>query len=392
MNKNSHKDAKAQSCAKKTFALLIVLAPLRQESNKMQMFDLNKLIRENIKSLTPYSSARDEFSGEAKVFLDANENALGSPLVKWYNRYPDPHQVKLKEAISKVKAVEPQKIFLGNGSDECIDLLFRCFCNPGKDNTIICPPTYGMYEVSANINDIEIRKAPLLDDFQLDLIHLENLGDDNTKLIWICSPNNPTANSMNREDVETILNNFNGLVVVDEAYINFSRQKSFIQELSDYPNLVVMQTFSKAWGLAGLRLGMAFASEEIIEILNRIKPPYNINQVTQEFALTALEEVGQVNDMIKEVVQMRVALKEVFEKIPFVQKVYPSDANFLLVKMKNARKIYEFLLTRSIVVRDRSNVKLCDNCLRITVGTEEENTELIEALMDWYVETKQVKA
>ena len=356
------------------------------------MFNLNNLIRENIKTLIPYSSARDEFTGEAKVFLDANENALGSPLTKWYNRYPDPHQVKLKEAISKVKAVEPEKIFLGNGSDECIDLLFRCFCNPGKDNTIICPPTYGMYEVSANINDIEIKKAPLLDDFQLDLVHLENLADDNTKLIWICSPNNPTANSMHREDVETILNNFNGLVVVDEAYINFSRQKSFTQELNDYPNLVVLQTFSKAWGLAGLRLGMAFASEEIIEILNRVKPPYNVNQVTQELALKALEEVGQVNDMTKEVVQMRIALKGVFEKIPFVQKVYPSDANFLLVKMKNARKVYEFLLTRGIVVRDRSNVKLSEDCLRITVGTEEENTELIEALMDWYVETKHLNA
>src|SRR6476620_5758237 len=242
------------------------------------MFDLNKLIRENIKALTPYSSARDEFSGEAKVFLDANENSLGSPLTKWYNRYPDPHQVKVKEALSKVKAVEPEKIFLGNGSDECIDLLYRCFCNPGKDNIIICPPTYGMYEVSANINDVAIRKAPLLDDFQLDLIHLENLVDENTKLIWVCSPNNPTGNSMNREDVETILNNFNGIVVVDEAYINFSRQKSFIQELEDYPNLVVMQTFSKAWGLAALRLGMAFASKEIIEILNRVKPPYNISQ------------------------------------------------------------------------------------------------------------------
>ncbi|GEO08035.1 histidinol-phosphate transaminase [Segetibacter aerophilus] len=356
------------------------------------MFDLNKLVRENIKSLTPYSSARDEFSGEAKVFLDANENALGSPLTKWYNRYPDPHQVKVKEALSVVKSVEASKIFLGNGSDECVDLLYRCFCNPGKDNVIICPPTYGMYEVSANINDIEIKKAPLLDDFQLDLVHLENLVNENTKLIWICSPNNPTANSMNREDVETILNNFNGLVVVDEAYINFSRQKSFIQELKDYPNLVVLQTFSKAWGLAGLRLGMAFASEEIIEILNRVKPPYNVNQVTQELALKALEEVGQVNDMIKELVQMRVALKGVFEKIPFVKKVYPSDANFLLVKVDNAKEIYHYLLTRGIVVRDRSNVQLCENCLRITVGTEEENTELIEAMADWFVANKPVNA
>jgi histidinol-phosphate aminotransferase len=356
------------------------------------MFNLNNLVRENIKTLTPYSSARDEFSGEAKIFLDANENALGSPLTKWYNRYPDPHQVKVKEALSKVKLVEPEKIFLGNGSDECIDLLYRCFCNPGKDNVIICPPTYGMYEVSANINDVAIKKAPLLHDFQLDLVHLENLVDENTKLIWICSPNNPTANSMNREDVETILNNFSGLVVVDEAYINFSRQKSFIQELNDYPNLVVLQTFSKAWGLAGLRLGMAFASEEIIEILNRVKPPYNVNQVTQELALKALEEVDQVNEMIKELVQMRVALKGVFEKIPFVKKVYPSDANFLLVKVDNAKEVYHYLLTRGIVVRDRSNVQLCDNCLRITVGTEEENTELIEAMADWYVENKPVKA
>jgi histidinol-phosphate aminotransferase len=352
------------------------------------MFDLNKLTRDNIKKLVPYSSARDEFSGEAKVFLDANENSLGSPLIKWYNRYPDPHQLKLKEAISKVKNVSPQKIFLGNGSDECIDLLYRCFCNPGKDNVIICPPTYGMYEVSANINDVEVRKAPLLENFQLDLIHLENLVDENTKLIWICSPNNPTGNSMNREDVETVLNNFNGIVVVDEAYINFSRQKSFIQELEDYPNLVVMQTFSKAWGLAALRLGMAFGSKEIIDTLSKVKPPYNINQATQDFALQALEEVGQVNDMITELVQMREALIGVFERMPFVQTVYPSDANFLLVKMTDARKIYEFLLTKGIVVRDRSNVKLCDDCLRITVGTEQDNTALIDALIDWHDENK----
>ncbi len=349
------------------------------------MFNLNNLIRQNIKTLKPYSSARDEFSGEAKVFLDANENSLGSPLIKWYNRYPDPHQVKLKEAISAIKSVAVDQIFLGNGSDECIDLLFRCFCNPGKDNVIICPPTYGMYEVSANINDIELRKAPLLDDFQLNLAHIETLVDANTKLVWICSPNNPTGNSINRNDIETILNNFNGLVVIDEAYINFSRHKSFTQELADYPNLVVMQTFSKAWGLAGLRLGMAFASKEIISILNTVKPPYNINQATQELVLKALEEVGQVNDMIKEIVQMRVALKAVFEKIPAIEKVYPSDANFLLLKMKDARKVYDFLLTKGIVVRDRSNVILCEDCLRITIGTEEENTQLVEAICDWQV-------
>ncbi len=355
------------------------------------MFQLEKLTRKNIQSLTPYSSARDEFSGEAKVFLDANENSLGSPLIKWYNRYPDPHQVKLKETISLIKSVAIEQIFLGNGSDECIDLLYRCFCNPGKDNIVICPPTYGMYEVSANINDVEIRKAPLLDDFQLDLVHIETLVDANTKLIWICSPNNPTGNSLTRSDVESVLNNFNGLVVVDEAYINFSRHRSFVQELADYPNLVVMQTFSKAWGLAGLRLGMAFASTQIIEIMNRVKPPYNINQATQEIALKALEEVGQVNDMIKELVQMRVALKAVFEKLPFIEKVYPSDANFLLVKMKDARNVYEFLLEMGIVVRDRSNVKLCDNCLRITIGTEDENTQLVEAFCDWQVEVNKLK-
>lgn len=346
-------------------------------------FNLNNLVRENIKKLVPYSSARDEFSGEAKVFLDANENSLGSPLTKWYNRYPDPHQQKLKAAISVVKGILPEHIFLGNGSDECIDLLYRCFCNPGNDNVIICPPTYGMYEVSANVNDVEIRKAPLLETFQLDLIHLETLVDENTKLVWICSPNNPTGNSLNRTDIETVLNNFNGIVVIDEAYINFSKQKSFIQELVDYPNLVVMQTFSKAWGLAGLRLGMAFASTEIISVLNKVKPPYNINEATQELALKALEEVGQVNDMIKELVDMRDALMDVFEQIPTVEKVYTSDANFILVKIKDARKVYEFLLTKGIVVRDRSNVKLCSDCLRITIGTEKENTELVDAIAGW---------
>ncbi len=346
-------------------------------------FDLNKLIRENIKNLTPYSSARDEFSGAAKVFLDANENSLGSPLTKWYNRYPDPHQLKVKERIAFVKSVPTENIFLGNGSDECIDLLFRSFCEPKKDNVIICPPTYGMYEVSANINDVEIRKAPLLEDFQLDLVHLENLVDENTKLIWICSPNNPTGNSLNRADIEAVLNNFNGIVVIDEAYINFAKQKSFIQELHDYPNLVVIQTFSKAWGLAALRLGMAFASVEIIEVLNKVKPPYNINQATQELALKALEEVGQVNDMIKILVDMRNALMEVFTQIPIVEKVYPSDSNFFLVKIQDARKVYEYLLTKGIVVRDRSNVKLCDNCLRITIGTEKENTLLVDAIADY---------
>jgi len=351
-----------------------------KKNKKIIMFDLDRLLRDNIRQLVPYSSARDEFKGEANIFLDANENSLGSPLTKWYNRYPDPHQWKVKEAISKIKGIPPQHIFLGNGSDECIDLLFRAFCVPGKDNVIINPPTYGMYEVSANINDVEVRRAVLLDDFQLDLVHLENLVDENTKMIWICSPNNPTANSMNRQDVEVVLNNFSGLVVVDEAYINFSRHKSFIQELSDYPNLVVLQTMSKAWGLAGLRLGMAFASEAIIDIYNKVKPPYNISQVNQELALKALEEVGQVNDMIRQLVTMREQLARDLAVLPLVQRVYPSDANFLLVKMEGARGVYERLLNEGIVLRDRSKVELCGGCLRITVGTENENAALIEAL------------
>jgi histidinol-phosphate aminotransferase len=350
------------------------------------MFDLNKLIRPNIRNLVPYSSARDEFSGEAKVFLDANENSLGSPLTKWYNRYPDPHQHAIKEKLAKIKGIGPEHIFLGNGSDECIDLLFRSFCEPGKDNVIICPPTYGMYEVSANINDIAIRKAPLLEDFQLDLVHIENLADEHTKLIWLCSPNNPTGNSLRREDIEMVLNNFEGIVVIDEAYINFARQKSFIQELTEYPNLVVMQTFSKAWGMAGLRLGMAFASTAIISVLDKVKPPYNINQATQELVLKAIEEVGQVNDMIKLLVDMREALSDVFRSMPSVEKVYPSDANFILVKISDARKIYEFMLTRGIVLRDRSNVTLCEDCLRITVGTEQENTLLVDAMQEWYAQ------
>lgn len=349
------------------------------------MFNLDSLLRDNIRRLVPYSSARDEFTGEARVFIDANENSLGSPLTKWYNRYPDPHQLKVKEAIGRIKGIGVQHIFLGNGSDECIDLLYRAFCVPGRDNVIINPPTYGMYEVSAQINDVEVRRARLLDDFQLDLVHLENLVDEHTKLIWICSPNNPTANSIDRQDIEIVLNNFSGLVVIDEAYINFSRHRSFIQELSDYPNLVVLQTMSKAWGLAGLRLGMAFASEAIIDVYNKVKPPYNIGQATQELALKALDQVEQVNAMIRSLVALREELSRELTGLPLVRMVYPSDANFLLVKMDDARAVYEYLLGRGIVVRDRSKVELCEDCLRITVGTEKENAELVKSLKDWKI-------
>lgn len=328
----------------------------------------------------PYSSARDEFKGEAKVYLDANENSYGSPLIKWYNRYPDPLQMKVKEKLQQIKGLPVENMFLGNGSDECIDVLYRALCNPGKDNVIICPPTYGMYEVSANINDVEVRRARLLDNFQLDLVHLETLVDANTKIIWLCSPNNPTGNSLDREDVEIVLNNFPGLVVIDEAYINFSRYRSFTQELSEYPNLLVMQTLSKAWGLAALRVGMAFASQEIIEVMNKIKPPYNINQASQELVLKALDEVEQVNEMIRTIVQQREALVAQLGQLPIVQKIYPSDANFILVKVNDAKGTYNFLLEKGIVVRDRSKVELCEGCLRITIGTEEENAALLERL------------
>jgi histidinol-phosphate aminotransferase len=350
-------------------------------------FELEKMVRPNIKTLKPYSSAKDEYTGEAKILLDANENSLGSPLTKWYNRYPDPYQQQLKEKLAFVKQIAANQIFIGNGSDECIDILFRTFCEPGKDNIIICPPTYPMYEVGANINDIEIQKAPLLSDYQLNVAHIEQLVNERTKIIWICSPNNPTGNSLDRIDIETILNHFDGIVVVDEAYINFSKQKSFVQSLIDYPNLVVLQTLSKAWGLAGLRIGMCFASPDIIGYMNKVKAPYNINIVTQELALQALEEVGQVNDMIQLLVDMRIALAEVIASMPHVIKVFPSDTNFLFVKIPHARKLYEYLLTLGIIVRDRSALELCEDSLRITVGTEQENTALVDAMYQWVTDT-----
>ena len=347
------------------------------------MFNLNELVRENIKRLTPYSSARDEFKGEASTFLDANENSFGSPLTHWYNRYPDPLQLKVKERLSAIKGIASSNIFLGNGSDECIDLLIRAFCEPAVDNIVICPPTYGMYEVSANINDVPVKKVPLTPDFQLNLEALANAIDGNTKLIFLCSPNNPTGNSLHRDDVEALLNNYFGLVVIDEAYINFSKFKSFTRELPEYPNLVVMQTLSKAWGLAALRIGMAFASEQIIGILNKIKPPYNINQASQELALEALNNVQEVNDMIREIVNERFLLEKNLRELAVVRKIHPSDANFLLVEVTQPVSIYRYLLTKGIVVRDRSRVELCEGCLRITVGTPHENKLLLAALGDF---------
>lgn len=347
------------------------------------MFNINNILRENIKNLTPYSSARDEYQGEASVFLDANENAFGSPLEQQFNRYPDPLQYEVKKRLSEIKGVPPRNIFLGNGSDEAIDILFRSFCNPGVDNVILVPPTYGMYKVSANINDVETRNVPLTAEFQLNLEGIAEAIDKNTKLIFICSPNNPTGNSIDRADVETLLTNFEGLVVVDEAYINFSRQKTFIQELTEYANLVVLQTLSKAWGLAGLRIGMAFASEEIIEVMNKVKPPYNVNEASQQLALQALQNIDQVNSWIKETLLQRDALVLGLKDYNFVIDIYPSDANFILVKTTDANSIYNFLVEKGIIIRNRSKVEMCEGCLRITVGTPDENKILLETLQNF---------
>ena len=343
-------------------------------------FDLERMVRSNVKNMQPYSSARSEYSGEGKIFLDANENSLGSPLTKWYNRYPDPLQIELKKKLAAIKQTEAENILLGNGSDECIDLLIRAFCEPGKDNIIICPPTYGMYKVCADLNDVETREVLLTKAFQINMEALEETIDADTKLIFFCSPNNPTGNSLDREDLEMVLNNFNGLVIIDEAYINFSRHRSMLAELKDYPNLVILQTLSKAWGLAALRLGMCFASKEIINVLNKIKPPYNINQASQELAFKALDNLDEVNEMIREIVKERERVKKELAMVTIVQKIFSSDANFLLIKIENATAVYEYLKTNQIIVRNRSNVAGCEDCLRITIGTEDQNTKLIDTL------------
>ncbi len=347
------------------------------------MFNLDSLVRENIKKLQPYSSARSEFSGKASVYLDANENAFGSPLIKWYNRYPDPLQWELKKKIGGIKSVEPEQMLLGNGSDECIDLLIRCFCEPAVNNIIICPPTYGMYEVYGHINNVGVKQVPLLPHFQLHLEAMEEAIDEGTRIIFLCSPNNPTGNSLLRQDIEAILNNFDGIVVVDEAYINYSRQYSMVGDLKDYPNLVVMQTFSKAWGLAALRLGLTFASPEIIGYLNKIKPPYNINGASQDLALKALDNLADVNSMILETISERERLVANLQSLDVVTTIYPSDANFILVKVKGADALYQHLKNKGIIVRNRSNVVLCDDCLRITIGTAEENAQVIEAIKSY---------
>ncbi|PZX53857.1 histidinol-phosphate aminotransferase [Algoriphagus ratkowskyi] len=350
-------------------------------------FDLTPLLRPHIVNLLPYTSARDEYTGKEGIFLDANENPYGSVTDEDYNRYPDPYQHELKAEIAEIKQVKPSQIFLGNGSDEAIDLLFRAFCNPGKDNVILLPPTYGMYEVSAGINDVETRKIPLTADFQLQPNLILQAVDENTKIIFVCSPNNPSGNKVDREDILKLLQEFNGLVVVDEAYIDFSDEPSFTTLLNEYKNLLVMQTFSKAWGLASLRLGMAFASKDMIKILNRIKPPYNISGLTQQTVLAALKNVDKVNAMIADILQERDYLRNELAKLDYVEKIHPSHANFLLVKMPNASHVYDDLIEEKIIVRNRAKVQLCEECLRITVGTRTENTAFIQALKKIYTES-----
>lgn len=347
------------------------------------MFTLESIIRSNIKNMNPYSSAREEFTGKAEILLDANENAIGSP-VGTYNRYPDPYQIELKKQIAAVKGPLPQNIILGNGSDEILDLLFRCFCVPGKDNIIICPPTYGMYEVLANVNDIEVRKVNLTPEtFQLNTPEILRAIDENTRLVFVCCPNNPTGNGVKWSDIQQVLDKVNGIVVIDEAYINFARYRSLIPELQNYPNLFVLQTLSKAWGLAALRIGMGFASVEIIEVMNKIKAPYNINGPSQEIALLALKELDKVNKWIKEIVAEREKLSLALSFFPFVQKIFPSDANFILVRVAEPAALYKFLASNGVIVRDRSKAPLCEGCLRITVGTNEENKRLLELLKEF---------
>lgn len=350
-------------------------------------FNLEYLVRENIKNLAPYSTARHEFSGEASVMLDANENAIGSPVTlnineqhELLNRYPDPVQARLKQRVSEIKGLPVEHIFTGNGSDEAIDVLIRIFCEPGFDNIITLPPTYGMYSVAAAINNVKVKEVPLDADFQMDIQAIADAVDEYTKIIFICSPNNPSGNSITRQDIEIILNNFDGIVVVDEAYINYARQKTLSLQLADHPNLVVLQTLSKAWGLAALRLGLAFAGKEIIQLMNNVKYPYNINIATQELALQGLQNIEKVNAWTRECIEQRDWLEKELGQLPYTQKVYPSDANFLLVKMTGANDIFKYLQQKGIIVRNRSSVQGCADCLRITVGTTEENTVLIETL------------
>lgn len=338
--------------------------------------DINSLVRKNVLKLKPYSSARDDFKGNASVYLDANENPYPSP----YNRYPDPHQIKLKEKIAEIKGVATEQIFLGNGSDEPIDLLIRAFCEPGIDNILIPQPTYGMYTVSAEINAVEIKTVNLTSDFDIDLVQTQTAWNEKTKLLFLCSPNNPSGNLLDKTKIESLLQSFPGLVVVDEAYIDFTDYAGFVPLLNQYNNLVILQTLSKAWGLAAIRLGMCFSNKDVVSLLNKIKPPYNISILTQNVALESLREIERKDNWVKMIKTEREILRGELSKLKIVEKVYPSDANFLLTKVKDAKATYNRLVAKGIITRDRSNIVLCDNCLRITVGTPAENKSLLNEL------------
>jgi len=342
-------------------------------------FDINNLTRANVKTMKPYSSARDEFKDfevANMIFLDANEN----PFENGVNRYPDPQQMNVKEILAKQKNVKTNQILLGNGSDEVLDLLFRAFCEPKIDNVITLPPTYGMYGVLANINAVDNNEILLSDDFQPQIEKIMAAVNDNTKMIFLCSPNNPTGNSFSDESVAYLLQNFKGLVVIDEAYIDFSKKDSWIHELDEYPNLIITQTLSKAYGLAGIRLGICYASTEVISVLNKIKPPYNVNKLTQKRALERLENKEKIKSEIESIITQREELLKVLLNINFVEKIYPTEANFILIKVDDANKRYDELIAKGIVIRNRTTQPLCENCLRLTIGTEQENRKLIEVL------------
>ena len=344
------------------------------------MKSLEQLVRPNIWSLAPYSSARDEYSGkEAHVFLDANENPYNAP----YNRYPDPLQRDLKQVLSRVKGVPEDMIFLGNGSDEAIDLPYRVFCEPGVDNVVAIAPTYGMYQVCADINNVEYRQVLLDENFQLHADKLLNSCDAHTKIIWICSPNNPTGNSLDRNEILKVIEGFEGIVIVDEAYIDFAQQQSMRKELPAHPNLIILQTMSKAWGAAAIRLGMAFASKDIISIYNKVKYPYNVNLLTQQQATEALKDPFEVDKTVKILLQERQRLMQAFVELPICKRIYNTDANFFLARMTDAQAIYDYLVDKGIIVRNRTHVQLCQNCLRITIGTRTENNELLSALRQY---------
>lgn len=340
------------------------------------MKTLQELIRPNIWSLAPYSCARNEFTGEASVFLDANENPYNQP----FNRYPDPLQLQLKEQIAALKGVRPTQIMLGVGSDEPIDLIFRIFCEPAQDNVVAISPTYGMYGVCADINNVAYKQVNLNDDFSLDAQNVLNACDANTKVIFLCSPNNPTGNSLERSEIEKIVTGFEGIVVIDEAYIDFSNEPSWLASLNAYPNIIVLQTFSKAWGMAALRCGMAFASEDIIAFFNKVKYPYNLNLLTQEAVLKQVEAVEQKNKWVETLLAERSKMIANLQNLPLVKHIYPTDANFVLAKVDDANKTYNYLVNKGIIVRNRNSVTLCQGCLRITIGTPQENQELLTAL------------